>query len=412
MAAGPPPPRRWRDLARVVGPGIVVAGTGVGAGDLVAAAKAGAVLGLPVLWAALVGAVLKYVLTEGVARWQLATGTTLLHGWVRRLGWPVRVYVMVYLTVWSFVVAAALMSACGLAAHALVPALSVATWAMLHAVAALALVWFEGYAVVERLMKWAIGAMVVAIIGSAALRPPALGPFLSGLMLPSIPAGGALLTAGVVGGVGGTVTLLSYGYWMKEKRWVGSGWLRAVRVDLAVAYGLTGVFGVALTALGATVLRPAGIAVEGSNAAVQLATVLGETFGRTGEALFLVGFWAAVTTSIVGVWQGVPYLFAHLAALWRGGGDEAVSTRGGLYRGWLLFLTFPPMLLLLLGRPVWLVVAYAALGSLFMPFLAGTLLVLNRRRGPLGHGGNGPVTMALLALCLVLFAVLAVSELV
>ena len=41
--------------------------------------------------------------------------------------------------------------------------------------------------------------------------------------------------------------------------------------------------------------------------------------------------------------------------------DRAVSPRGWLYRGYVLFMTFPPMLLLLLGRPVWLVVAYANL---------------------------------------------------
>ena len=34
-----------------------------------------------VLWTAALGAVLKYSLAEGVARWQLATGTTLIEGW-------------------------------------------------------------------------------------------------------------------------------------------------------------------------------------------------------------------------------------------------------------------------------------------------------------------------------------------
>jgi hypothetical protein len=78
------------------------------------------------------------------------------------------------------------------------------------------------------------------------------------------------------------------------------------------------------------------------------------------------------------------------------------------YRGALAYLTFPPMILLLLGRPVWLVIAYAALGSLFMPLLAATLLWLNRRGA---HGlANRAVTIAALLLCLVLFAWLAVVE--
>jgi hypothetical protein len=136
--------------------------------------------------------------------------------------------------------------------------------------------------------------------------------------------------------------------------------------------------------------------------------MLGARLGRLGELLFLVGFWAAVATSIVGVWQGVPYLFAEFAALLRGRGHVEVSTRSRVYRGTLLFLTFPPMLLLLLGRPVWLVIVYAALGSLFMPLLAATLLWLNRRGA---HTlGNRALTVIALLLCLALFVWLAVVE--
>ncbi|MCG8668777.1 MAG: Nramp family divalent metal transporter, partial [Pseudomonadales bacterium] len=68
-----------------IGPGIMVAATGVGAGDVVTAAVAGARYGYLILWAALIGAILKWSLNEGLARWQLATGTTLLEGWIRHM---------------------------------------------------------------------------------------------------------------------------------------------------------------------------------------------------------------------------------------------------------------------------------------------------------------------------------------
>ena len=63
-----------------------MAATGVGAGDLATAGFAGSQLGTAVLWAVLVGAFLKFVLTEGLARWQLATGLTLLEGTALKLG--------------------------------------------------------------------------------------------------------------------------------------------------------------------------------------------------------------------------------------------------------------------------------------------------------------------------------------
>ena len=415
MPTGARPPQSLRSLLRVVGPGLVVAATGVGAGDMIAAAKAGALYGLPLLWTAVLGALLKFVLAEGVGRWQLATGSTMLEGWVRSFGLPVRVYFLVYLILWTFIVSAALMSACGLAAHALFPQLSVATWAVIHAVGAALFVWFEGYAFFERAMKVAIGVMFVAIIGSAAYQAPPAAETLRGFMLPKVPAGSTVFILGVVGGVGGTLTLLSYGYWMREKGWRGGAWLRGMRFDLGVGYLLTGIFGIAVILLGGMVLLPKGLSISGGKGVVEMAVILGERFGRGGELVFLVGFWGAVATSILGVWQGVPYMFGDYVGLLRGAKGEAMarctSPRGRLYRGYVLFMTFPPMLLLLLDKPVWLVVAYAAIGSLFMPFLAVTLLVLNNRARDMGAMKNGLWANAGLILSLLLFAYLAASHL-
>jgi hypothetical protein len=83
-------------------PGMLVAATGVGAGDLLTASLAGSRFGLTLLWAAWVGALLKWYLNEGIARWQLATGTTLLEGWVTRLGAWVRWVFGAYLVAWPY----------------------------------------------------------------------------------------------------------------------------------------------------------------------------------------------------------------------------------------------------------------------------------------------------------------------
>ena len=77
-----------KSLFSILGPGILVAATGVGAGDLATAAFAGSKLGVAVLWAVMLGALIKFFLTEGLTRWQLATGETLLEGSMSRLGRP------------------------------------------------------------------------------------------------------------------------------------------------------------------------------------------------------------------------------------------------------------------------------------------------------------------------------------
>ena len=45
-----------KKLLAVIGPGILVAATGIGAGDLATSAFAGSALGLTVLWAVVLGA--------------------------------------------------------------------------------------------------------------------------------------------------------------------------------------------------------------------------------------------------------------------------------------------------------------------------------------------------------------------
>ena len=140
-----------------------------------------------------------------------------------------------------------------------------------------------------------------------------------------------------------------------------------------------------------------------------MGAMLGDVLGRAGKLLFLIGFWAAVASSIVGVWQGVPYICAETAKRLRGEAmnvGKTVSSKGRWYRGSLLLLTFPPMLLLIIDRPVWLVVSYAALGSLFMPFLAVTMLVMNNRKKDLGEHRNGWWANAGLAACIALFGYL------
>ena len=75
-----------KTLLAVIGPGILVAATGIGAGDLATSAFTGRALGLTVLWAVVLGAFFKFVLNEGLARWQLATGRTLVEGCCDRFG--------------------------------------------------------------------------------------------------------------------------------------------------------------------------------------------------------------------------------------------------------------------------------------------------------------------------------------
>jgi len=380
-------------LLSVLGPGILVAATGVGAGDLATAAFTGNKLGLAILWAVVVGALIKYVLNEGLARWQLVTGDTLLEGAVRHFGKPVLWAFLAYLVIWSFFVAAVLMSACGVAAHAICPVFDAAAqdkvfYGLLHSVLAILLIKMGGYRLFSRVMGLCIAVMFAVVVTTAIALAPAWPQVLTGLVLPRIPqiqGEGIPWTVGLMGGIGGTVTVLCYGYWIREEGRESAEALRTCRIDLAAGYGMTALFGLAMVVIGHQIGPVQG---RGAGLIANIADVLKSQLGSLGPGMrwaFLIGAWGAIFSSLLGVWQSVPYLFADLwqqmrHARYTDSPDRPkVNTRSGAYQFYLYALAIIPALGLCLLGFEHVVKWYSIIGALFIPMLALALLVLNGR---------------------------------
>ena len=117
---------------------------------------------------------------------------------------------------------------------------------------------------------------------------------------------------------------------------------------------------------------------------VQLAGQLEATFGAAGPLAkwaFLVGAWAAVFTSLLGVWQSTPYLFADL---WRQMGESLAGTarrstaNSFAYQAYLYAIASVPIIGLVGVNFQSMMKVYAIVGALFIPMLAAVLLVLER----------------------------------
>jgi hypothetical protein len=147
--------------------------------------------------------------------------------------------------------------------------------------------------------------------------------------------------------------------------------------------------------------------------ALGIAGRLEDVVGPFGKWCFLIGFWSAVFSSMLGVWQGVPYLFADFVQqyTWQPDKPMAVNTGSKAYRGYLFYLALPPMLLLLLGKPVWLIIIYAVAGAFFMPLRALLLLFMNNRHAWVGDLKNGWLTNLVLLSSVLVFGLLTYTEL-
>jgi Mn2+/Fe2+ NRAMP family transporter len=401
--------KRWR----IIGPGLVVAATGIGAGDLVATLVAGSRFGYALLWAAVLGVIIKIFLVEGAGRYSLATGRTIFEGW-RSVGRWTTWYFGPYILIWGLVYGAAAMSSSALPLAALFPGVDLKVFAIGCGLVGAVVVWFGRYSAFEKIIAVFVGLMFVTVVGAAVVTVPNVPALLTGLV-PTIPEGGLVVALSIAGGVGGTITLAAYGYWLREKGWVAPGWMKVMRIDNSVAYVMSGVFVLSMLVVGAELLHSADIALaDGEGGLVQLADVLGERYGAFMTWFFLLGFFATSFSSILGVWNGVSLMFADFLGTIRGLDVDDPRRRlgGSYYRAFIMWLTIPPIGLLFLDQPIGLIIAYGVLGALFMPFLAITLLVLlNTDRTPRAWR-NRPLSNTVMGISALLFVVLGVQQLV
>jgi Mn2+/Fe2+ NRAMP family transporter len=312
---------------------------------------------------------------------------------------------------WTFMVGASLSSACGIAGASFVPEWPVPVWGVIHAGVAALLVATNRYSQFQRVMKLLIAIMATCVLVCAVLAAPAVGEVLRGLLVPKLPSsGGGAQVLALLGGIGGSLTVICYGYWMRAAAWRGVELLPTVRGDVRLAYVFTGLFGVALVVIAAGVHAQAA---GGARIALEIAARLEAVAGPIARWIFLVGFWCTVVTAMLGVWQGVPQVYVDLMSAWRRreGGAETEGRDRRIYLAALGLLAGPPLVLLWFKEPVSVVVMFSIAGAFFMPFLAATLLYLNNRREWIGALANGRLGNIALTACLIVFGVVCVAEL-
>jgi hypothetical protein len=336
---------------------------------------------------------------------------------------------LTYLIVWSFCICGMLMSACGATAHAIVPIGAAATgrlvYGIAHSLIAVALVRIGGFALFERMMATCIGLMFVTVMFAAMYCVESLPAVINGLLVPTIPnwrGDGIAWSVTLLAGVGGTVTMLCYGYWIREKGRLDSTSLMACRIDLATGYLMTALFGIAMVILGAGLAAPEQ-ATGNVNLIMSLSDRIGQQIGgitgSTAGWMFRLGAWGAVFSSLLGVWQSVPALIGEMlpqdAASAKGTPESTINSNppGSQKHYWRLLFLLGTLPALCLPFSLAAIQKTAGVtGALFLPLFALALLALPvTADGRKAGFRNGWLSTAVLTLCLLLFGLLAVQKL-
>ncbi|MGO2554466.1 MAG: Nramp family divalent metal transporter [Brevibacterium aurantiacum] len=402
---------------RLVGPGIVLALASVGASDMITTMNSGAEYGLALIWVFTVGIILKFVLSEAVSRLQMSDDRSLqshLTSFGGRL-FP-SLFLVAELLVGLFFGAGVIAVTTNIL-QALFPVLPFWPTAVVVLLSAAILVGIGRYGLVEKAM---IGFGVIMFFGILAL---AISVFQGQeaqavaveTMAPTFPNGSIITVMSLIGGVGGATGILAYSYWIREKSWRDAEWKPVVRIDLFISYALVFVFAVGMSAVGAFILYGQGFTIADNDSLFAIADSLVSRIGEVGRIVFLISFLAVVYTSVLGGFSGIAYVTADCIRVLRRYPhqdklEHEMSAKSVEFRAAIVYLSIATLVIMGLGKPVTLVLIYAAISAFVLPVLAIALLViLNRSSVPAALRNKG-VSNVLLTICFLLFGFLAVLQ--
>ena len=343
------PPRGLAMLA-ILGPSLVWAGEFIGSGEVILSTRVGAILGPTVLWAILVGVVLKFWIGMAGARYTVCTGEGMIDMIARVPGprnWGVWITLVAQLAAGTIAIGS-LAAAAGIFVHSLIGISPlIAGW--LVTLFALAVVWSNVFNFLKFFMSLFVVIVVIGVLYVAITVFPGFNTFLKGFLfdIPAVPEW-ALAMDGVQANpwreilpllgwaAGGFASQVWYTYWVIGAGYGASagrgygrpaddkmlknmsaatatkikGWCHVVYTDafLAMVIGVVATGGFLIA--GAGVLRPNHLAPEGPQVATTLATVFSARWGAFGGVLFMIAGACALIGTQIGQLAGWPRLLA------------------------------------------------------------------------------------------------------
>jgi Mn2+/Fe2+ NRAMP family transporter len=388
------PPASVTNALRRVGPGMVLAASIVGSGELIATTTLGAQVGFAALWIILVSCAIKPVVQGELGRYTIATGRTGLEGFNSLPGPRIGVGWLVW--AWAITVSLTLLQVGGMyggvaqALNLLVPAVSLNVWVAVCLAVTIAVLVGGGYSRIEKLAVVKVGLFTVLTVCAAAVlarRPGAISSadLIDGLSL-ELPAAGLATAIAVFGitGVGAT-ELVMYPYWCIEKgyarfagprdgsaEWVARarGWIRVMHVDILCSLVIYTMATVAFYLLGAGILHRGGTTPAARDMIQVLSRIYTQTLGDWALWLFYLGAVVTLYGTIFAATAAHSRLFADVVRMTGAyARDDAVSRLRWRNRFVVILATVPAILYWFLASPVQMVVAGGVAQALMLPLI-------------------------------------------
>jgi len=401
------PPVTLGAMLRKVGPGMILAASIVGSGELIATTVLGAEVGYTALWVILLSCFLKPAVQSEMGRYTIATGETGLAGFNRVPGprlfgvaWPV--WGWVYMIAMTRFQIGAMFGGVALTLNTLMPAVPIPVWVAVLVGITLWLLLGGGYERVEGLATIKVGLFTLLTFLCAVILTRSnlfsWGELAQGLKF-ELPGNGVAKAVAVFGITGvGAAELFMYPYWCVEKgyaRFTGKrddspawqqrahGWIRVMQTDILCTMVIYTVATIAFYLLGAGILAKQGLMPKGDEVIPVLSRMYTDTLGSWSLVLFYIGAIATLYGTIFAATAAESRVFADLCRLLGKfePGDYAARVR--YRRKFVWTITFLSAGLYLFFRnPVAMVTAAGVAQASMLPVIAGCTLYLRYRHVP------------------------------
>lgn len=397
-----PPADRWSTI-RQLGPGLLLTGSIVGSGELIATTRLGAEVGFVVLWLILLSCAVKVPVQSELGRHAIATGQTTFVAFNKVPGPRLRVSWLVwgslFLLLWSTMQVGGIFGTMSLSLDLIFPVFGNTSWLIILTLVGMGLGLVGQYMTLERITTILVALFTFTTLASALLlfwTPYAVSPgvILDGLRF-ALPSDGAITAFAVFGITGvGASELLLYPYWCVEKGyarsaglWDGSpawreralGWIAVMKKDVWLCMVIYTLATLAFFFLGAAVLHAQGMVPEGFGTVQILSGMYTETLGNWAFYLFGVGAFMVLFSTYFVTIVGQSRMLADALSVLGLVTYARPSDRQRVVRiiGVLLPLVYA-VLYVLWSAPVTMVIIGALMQTILLPAIGWAALYFSR----------------------------------
>ncbi len=390
-------------LSRIIDsllPGLFLVGFTVGTGSVTAMVKAGADHGTSLLWALLLSCLVSYILFDSFGRLTIHSGCSALFAIRKKIHPALAMFLLISL---SLNVSASVMGVMGILASILtewstswgVGMMSALVWASIVSVIIFLVLITGSVKSIEKILAALAGVMGICFIANAVTMLPSPEEVIQGLV-PNIPEvsatnssrSGFLVVASMVGTTVAPIVLILRSILVREQEWTTEQ-LATQKRDAAVSATLVFVISAAIMISAAGSLHRHGVEFQHVREMVPL---LQPIAGSLAVTIFVLGVSAAGISSQFPNVASVPWMRHDYR------GDSA-QIRSNTDRMIVLGMCALGLVVPIFHtKPVWVMLASQAVGSIILPTTVLCLAYLLNNKQLMGEHVNRPYENLLLAL--------------